>query len=227
MLYSRSIAGITALLLAMLAQTAAATRYHPVEHYCADYKVSGMEKGTYRTCQVDYGVRKYEKRDTKIGIGPFKQTQKSHVITVVVGEGRQQIYTLQKGKAQVVDNPAGPMLQAMEGKDPEDIGQTFMQAMDYRALNKTKTVNGVLCNQFRSTMAGLLCMTPDWIIVEQDFMGQKTVLQSLSREPLSAEDQERLDPESWGVPIKEGPDIGNIMRQLGGATSQMDEAAQP
>ena len=208
---------LSALGAAMLSLSAVAsdpTPLHSVESYCATYEMTGLNKGQMTTCQRAYGHERYEKWDTKIGIGPFSKRDQRHIIY-----SGETIYTYDGKKGTRATNPIYTQLsERMKTLSPDELQEGFMEAMQYNPTGETKDVNGTPCAVNTSTIAGTVCITEDGILAEQRVMGQTQRLVSLDVGDPGAD--EMYDPNAWAAPIEDAPDVGKIVEQISDAVAK-------
>ena len=209
---SKAVIGICLLCVSSAISVAAETPLHPVESYCARYEVSGVSKGTFSTCQRAWGRERYEQWDTATGFGPFKKKERKHVIYL-----NEHIFTYDRAakrpKALRTVNPIyEDLVRHMRGRSPKELQKSFMQAMRYSPTGEQRTVGEVGCTVSRSPTVGEVCLTPDGILVEQRVLGQTQRLIAL--ELGTSGDAALYDPEQWGMPIQDGPDVRKILRGL-------------
>ena len=201
--------------------SAQATIWHPVEKYCAEYEIKGMAKGTLRVCQRKHGEERIEYTTTTIGFGPFKKTEVKR--TIYTGE---TIYSFTEGKSKIIKtkNPLFKTVeQAHENQSPEEASEFYLQTMGFGAINGTDSAAGISCNKRSSAaMGGFICMTDDLIPVITSAFGQKQILTSLEKDTEGGAEQ--FDPNSYGLPIEEGPDVSKLLEQFSNMRNQSTES---
>ena len=189
----------------VIASTSAYAMQHPAGAHCVEYKTSGMAgSGSITRCYNKDG-HSYEIRDQKIGVGPFKKSDKAHVITV-----GDYIYSVDFKRKQVTKtkNPlAGTKLNV-----DENTAETFFQALGYTDTGLLEEINGNECVVWEAAMLGKICITSDFITVHQSAVGSKQVAIDVRRgDPGKAE---HYDPAGFGYPIVDGPDLNKILSDV-------------
>ncbi|MCI4643512.1 MAG: hypothetical protein MRY64_01885 [Hyphomonadaceae bacterium] len=181
-------------------------KLHPVEKACVTYEMNGqMQSGTVTRCHRDFGYESYEIQDVSIGFGGFSQTQTTHTITI-----GDTIYTidLQSNTATQTTNPmyAG-LADAMEDASPEELGASFLEAMNMSPTGETNTVAGEGCTVYSSPMMGTACFTSDWLMLEQSVMGMGQSATSVDRTSGGADENYTL---YQNMTVSDGPDLSNL-----------------
>ena len=201
---------VTTFLMACTGAWANPPPLHAVDRYCAVYQIDGVTKGELKTCQKDFGNKRFELWNTTTGFGPFKQKDERHVIFI-----QKHIFTKNKGQALKTTNPAYEQIAArMQSADPETLQKTFMEAMQYQPTGELKRVGNVDCEVSQSPGLGTVCLTPEGVLAEQSALGQTQRLIKLTLG--DAGDATLYDPEAWGLPITDGPDVGRMLEGLQG-----------
>lgn len=208
--------------VSVLAQSVSGAQWHPVEKYCATYKIKGMAKGTLKTCQRNHGRDRFEIMDTTVGFGPFKKHEQKH--TIYLGEF---IYTIADG-TKTIPKTRNPVYKgfesAHEGQSAEEVSEIYLNVMGYGKIDGIDSAAGVACNiRHSAAMGGSICMTDKLITVKTSVFGQKQILTELVEG--SDGGDKNYDPQSFGLPIVEGPDIEKVLEQLSNMRGQMTESA--
>ena len=214
------LATILAAGVSIFPQSALGAQWHPVEKYCATYKIRGMAKGTLKSCHRNFGRDRFEITDTTIGFGPFKKRKQKHTIYL-----NELIYTIAEGKKKVI-RTKNPVFQSFEsghqGQSPEEVSEVYLNIMGYGEITGTDSAAGVRCNIRNSAvMGGSVCMTENLILVKTSVFGQKQILTELEEGSDGGEDN--YDPESFGLPIEEGPDLDKVFERLSNMRGQVSE----
>ena len=156
-------------------------KLHPVKAACIDYTLSGqMQKGTMTRCHRAHGYEQVEIRDVTMGVAGFTQSDKKHVITI--GE---TIYSIDPGtlRGTKTKNPMyKALVKRMRGKSPQQMSDAFIAAMGFKKTNRRKKVAGLPCSVYEAPQLGTACLTKDGLMLEQEFMGNRTVATRVRRD---------------------------------------------
>ena len=183
-------------------------KLHPVKEMCVHYELTGqMQNGSQITCHRDYGYEKYDIMNITIGVAGFTQSQNTHNITI--GETIYAI-DLDKNSGTKTSNPMyHNIASAMEGKDPDEMSDTFIASMGYQATGESKNIADHECNVY-SGQLGTLCLTENGIMLEQSVMGNSTIATEVT---IGASGDDENYSLYEHVSISEGPDLSNFNLQ--------------
>ncbi len=183
-------------------------KLHPIDEMCVTYELSGqMQNGSQITCHRNYGYEKYEILNITIGVAGFTQSQNTHNITV--GE---LIYAidLDKNTGTKTKNPMyESIVNAMEGKDSDEMSSAFISSMGYRPTGESKNIAKHQCTVYAGQL-GTLCLTDNGIMLEQSVMGSTTIATEVNVGDSGDNDSYTLYE---NVAITEGPDLSNLNLQ--------------
>jgi len=215
------LAAVLVAAVSVFAQSVLGAQWHPVEKYCATYKIEGMAKGTLKTCQRNNGRDRFEITDTTVGFGPFKKRETKHTIYL-----SEFIYTIADDQKEIprTKNPFYQSFEsAHESQSAEEVSEMYLNVMGYGEITGTDSAAGVACNIRRSAaMGGSICMTDKLIIVKTSVFGQKQILTELVEG--SDGGDKNYDPQSFGLPIVEGPDVEKMLERLSIMKGQISES---
>lgn len=186
-------------------------RLQIIEAACIEYAISGqMQTGTSIRCHRDYGYEQYEIQDINIGLGGFSQTTNQHVITI-----GKDVYSinLENNSGTKIQNPMyEQLIVALQDSSPEQMAQSFLNAMGYQAAGTTKTVANTSCNVYSSPQLGSACFTDDLLMLEQSVPGNIMTMTAVSVNiGTSGDDTNYTLYQS--ADITEGPDLSNFNLQ--------------
>lgn len=191
---------------------------HPVEAVCIEYSLQGqMQNGTTTRCHREYGYEAYEIQNFSVGFGGFTQSQNQHVITI--GDTIYSIDLASNTGTQTTNPMYAQMVSAMDGQDPQDMGDEFLAAMGYTLSGTTKTIADTECSVYSSSMMGTACFTEDGLMLEQEMMGNTQVATNVSVGDGGDDANYTLYTQ---VPISEGPDLSG-MTDLQDIMNQMQQ----
>lgn len=191
-------------------------RLHPVEKMCITYVSSGqVMNGTTTSCHRKWAYERYEIVYSEVGFAGITQTQNQH--TIYIGD---QIYAidLDKNTGTQTTSPAyAGLAAAMRNSDPSQMSATFIASMGFTPTGESKTIANMDCDGYSAAQLGTACLTPEGVMLEQEFMGNRQVAESVT---FSEGGDDRNYTLYQKVPITEGPDlsngIGGLMDQFGG-----------
>ncbi len=200
----------TLLMTAQASANDATPRLHPTEAACVTYETTGpMMTGQSTRCHRDYAYEQYEILNTNIAFAGVSQSQNQHTITI--GEWIYAI-DLQTNKGTKTKNPLYEgLVSALEGSSPEEMTPIFLNAMGMSASGQSKTVVGVDCNVYTSSMMGTVCITDGGLMLQQEFMGTTQIATEVSIGESGADENYTL---YQNVPITDGPDLSNGLQGL-------------
>ncbi len=183
---------------------------HPVEAVCIDYEQSGqMQSGTSTRCHRDYGYEQYEISELTIGMAGFSQSQST--FTVTIGETIYAIDEASNTATQTVNPMYQGLADAVDQSGSDTVSDAFLTAMGMSSTGQTKTVLGLTCNVYASSMMGTACLTDDGLMLEQNVMGNQVIATAVSYDEGISENYRRHE----SAAITQGPDLSN---GLGGLT---------
>ena len=198
---------VAAGMLVFLSTVRAEERFHPIENLCIEYEVSGqLMNGTMIQCHRKYGFESFTIQDTEVGIGNIKQKQMSHTITI-----GDKIYAVDTATqtATVTTNPMYQHLvqrMSQSGESAEDIGRTFISAMQYSPDGSQKTIQNMECSGYRSPSIGYACFSEDFIVLEQEVFGNRQVATRVQIGESGGDENYTL----WQrVELRQGVDLSN------------------
>ena len=118
---------------------------HPVEQYRISYEQTGMMEGTIERGCRNWCNEQVEINDTSLSMMGI--TQKTHTRALTI---RDKIYSvnLETGKTTVTQNPMyGIISQQLQdsGNDPQQVAQTWLDAMGLENTGNTRTIAGETC----------------------------------------------------------------------------------
>lgn len=179
-------------------------KLHPVEAVCIDYEQSGqMQSGTSTRCHRDFGYEQYEISETTIGMAGFSQTQSTFTITI--GDTIYAINTDTNTATQTVNPMYQGIADAVAQSGSDTVSDAFLNAMGMSPTGQTKTVIGLTCNVYSSSMMGSACLTSDGLMLEQSVMGTDVTAISLTYDEGVSENYRRHETAT----ITQGPDLSN------------------
>ncbi len=182
-------------------------KFHPLKQFCVEYAHSGsMMNGTSKMCSRKYGRETFTISNFEIGIAGITQSQNQHAITI-----EDKIYNIDRVKmtGMVAENPNYDL---MKGSQGQDLAQSFFQIMDYTDTGEIKTIAGTKCNVFISPSVGTACLTPDAVMLEQNFMGMGQVATSFTKSNGGDNADYMLYKK---MTISEAPNLEDIMGKMG------------
>ena len=189
-------------------------KLHPIEKMCVEYVSEGQfMNGTTISCHRKWAYERYEIVTTEVGVAGMTQTQNQH--TIYIGD---QIYAinLDTNTATQTTNPAyAGLVASMKNATPEEMSATFIKGMNFTPNGEAKTIANMECNGYSAPQLGTACLTPEGVMLEQEFMGNTQRATSISFNKSGDNANYTLYK---NVPVSEGPDLSN---GLGGLMEQM------
>lgn len=192
-------------------------RFHSIEKMCVSYQMVGqLVNGTIKRCHRNYAHEWFEIRDLETGIAGITQRQNEH--TIVIGD---KIYAIRpaQGTGTVTQNPMYQSFKdalARSGNNIDAISQTFFNAMGFQATGETKTIAGYQCTVQSSQSIGKGCFTPDFVMLEQSFLGNTQTATKVS----IGDDGGSENYDLWqkvslseGLDLRDGINIEDLVRQ--------------
>lgn len=194
---------LTIATIAFIQASHASPKLHPIKEVCVTYEMTGqMQNGSTTRCHRDYAYEQYEIQNITVGIAGFTQTQHQHTITI-----GDTIYAIDLTK-NTGTKTTNPMYQgladSMEGKDPQEMSDAFIQSMGFTPTGTSKEIVGHKCNTYNSAQLGTVCLTEDGLMLEQNFLGNVTTATSVSVGDSGDDANYELYK---NVTITEGPDL--------------------
>lgn len=190
-------------------------KLHPIEKACVVYEATGqMMNGEITRCHRDYAYEVYEIQNLQMGFGGFTQTQNQHTITI--GDTIYSINLDTMTGTQMVNPMYAGLVSALEDSTPEEMAAAFVAGMGFTPNGQSMTIEGTECDVYSSAQIGTVCMTPDGLMLQQNFMGNVQTATSVSIGDGGDDANYTL---YQNVPITQGPDLSNglegILDQLG------------
>ncbi len=194
-------------LMAISGQSAAQStpQLHPVEAACVEFQATGpMMNGTTTRCHRDYAYEAYEIQHMQVGFGGMTQSQDQHNITI--GNMIYSINLQTNTGTQTVNPLYDGLVNSMANSDSDDMTAAFLTAMGFSPNGQSKNIADTDCNVYNSAQMGMVCLTDDGLMLEQDFMGNRQVALSVSYGDGGDDENYTL---YQNVPITDGPDLSN------------------
>lgn len=184
-------------------------KLHPVEAVCVDYEQSGqMQSGTSTRCHRDYGYEQYEISNVSIGMAGFSQSQST--FTVTIGDTIYAINTDTNTATQTVNPMYQGIADAVAQSGSDSVSDAFLSAMGMSPTGQSKTVIGLSCNVYSSSMMGTACLTEDGLMLEQSVMGTQVTATAVTFDEGVTENYRRHE----SATITQGPDLSNGLSGL-------------
>ncbi len=157
---------LTAALGSVTASAQAQERFHPLQAYCVEYRISGLQTGTVVECARDYGHERVEIQDLKPAGDDSLPTLHHHVIhrarTVVAID----LETREGTRVRHADD--GGLLTYVSGRDGAEIANDFGRALGGEPTGERRTIAGQACEVWASNRGGAnarWCMSEDGLLL--------------------------------------------------------------
>jgi len=143
---------------------AADPRFYPIESFTIVSALEGMNRGTRTMHVTDWGRKHVTIEETTLSIMGVTQTAKRRVIV----DGRD-VTTIDE-QAKTVSRTVNPLYDGLargvEGKDPQELGRSFMTALGHEPTDRRGEFAGEDCGFWTNPQLGQeLCVTDDGIVV--------------------------------------------------------------
>ncbi len=140
---------------------------HPLEAYCVDYRLTGIQTGDLTECIRAHGYERVEKR--KVRIEMAGEIQERHDRLIYLGPDLISI-DLANGTAIKVDNPEyETVIDMVADPDGDDIADIFARALGGEATDETKVIAGVSCTVWQASQGdqnASWCMSANGLVLE-------------------------------------------------------------
>lgn len=141
-------------------------RLHPLEAYCVEYRVSGVQSGTVIECQRGYGVQRVEIQDLK----PDQNTDLPRLHHRVIHDSDTVIAIdlTTRRATRVRQDSEETLLTYVAGSDGTDIAEDFARALGGEATGENRQIAGETCEVWESQGGDLdasWCMTSDGLLL--------------------------------------------------------------
>jgi len=170
--------------------------------------------GEITRCHRDFAYEVYEIQVLQVGFGGITQTQNQHAITI--GDTIYSINLDTMTGTQTTNPMYAGLVSNLQNSDPDQMATAFMSGMGFTPNGQSKTIQDTDCDVYNSPQLGTVCMTPDGLMLEQNFMGNVQIATSVSIGDGGDDANYTL---YQNVPITQGPDLSNglqgILDQIG------------